>query len=174
MTRNDLTTATLPALRTFLKAENAYSGHLADGTRICRAKVAALRAHALAVFDAKAEAEAKAAKKAKKAKKAKAAKKAPSPAAWAKYTRNPTNASIARMLGAIASATADEQGVITLDAEALALAGVGQNWSRMSNNLLTGPEFMWCKLLAVCGYTGQSGKGLLVLTPIAEAAEAAA
>jgi hypothetical protein len=45
MTRNDLTTAPIAALRTFLKGADAYSGHSKDNA-------ADLRAHALATFDA--------------------------------------------------------------------------------------------------------------------------
>lgn len=58
MTRNEIETATLPALRAYLKTVDAYSGTLADGTRICRAKRDALRAHALTTFDLLAEPEA--------------------------------------------------------------------------------------------------------------------
>jgi len=67
MTRNDLTTATRAALTSYLKGADAYNGIKLDGTAVCRAGLDALRAHAVATYDAANPAPADKADKADKA-----------------------------------------------------------------------------------------------------------
>jgi Skp family chaperone for outer membrane proteins len=155
----------------WLKDADAYHG-------VSRLPINKLREHATTVYAALVRAEEADAKKAEakpepKAKKAPAKKRTLADRdekAVKRYTRDPRAATVRKMATAIANTANAEGGTVVLDAEALTLAGLGKAWAKVSNDFLGNPAYMHAKTLALCGYTGRTTRGTLVLTPITEQA----
>ena len=78
-----------------------------------------------------------------------------------------SKATAGKLATAIAAATAQDDGTIVLDGDALALAGVGAGWAKTSNAHLQDASHVRARTLAAIGYTGTTSRGSLVLTPVA-------
>jgi hypothetical protein len=87
-------------------------------------------------------------------------------------TAKVSTSTVTKMATAIGNATAQDNGVIVLTAEDLAMAGVGISWVRTSNDALANPEDVKARTFAVLGFTAQSSRNTLVLTPVAAAEQA--
>lgn len=179
MTRNELINAfaaanTRPAIVAWLKAADAYSGKLADGTRICRARIADQRDHMSTVQAALVKARTADAKKATKA--AKAAKATRGAKAIAdNKARTARSGTIAKLGQAITDAVRAADGTIVLTPEDYVRVGLGYSWPRLSNRLFNTPGTMQHTLFTALGYAAHNAKETTVLTPIAtDAKEVAA